>query len=89
VIPNLKKDDVVSEVLQVPVETMDLEPLARQPLPGIHLRTRAFIKAQDGCDNFCTFCITRLARVRVAAFPRRMWQRIFSARWRAVQKKSC
>ena len=41
---------------------MDLEPLARQPLPGIHLRTRAFIKVQDGCDNFCTFCVTRLAR---------------------------
>src|SRR5690606_25692753 len=25
-------------------------------------RTRAFIKAQDGCDNACTFCVTTIAR---------------------------
>jgi threonylcarbamoyladenosine tRNA methylthiotransferase MtaB len=25
-------------------------------------RTRAFVKAQDGCDNRCTFCVTTLAR---------------------------
>ncbi|MDR0423733.1 MAG: tRNA (N(6)-L-threonylcarbamoyladenosine(37)-C(2))-methylthiotransferase MtaB [Rickettsiales bacterium] len=25
-------------------------------------RTRAFVKIQDGCDNHCTFCATRLAR---------------------------
>ena len=34
----------------------------RQPLPGARLRTRAFIKVQDGCDNRCTFCVTTLAR---------------------------
>jgi len=34
----------------------------RIPLPGERKRTRAFIKVQDGCDNFCTFCITRIAR---------------------------
>jgi threonylcarbamoyladenosine tRNA methylthiotransferase MtaB len=62
VIPNARKNDLVADVLRVPIETMDLEPLARQPLPGIHQRTRAFIKAQDGCDNHCTFCITRIAR---------------------------
>ncbi|MCS7260448.1 MAG: tRNA (N(6)-L-threonylcarbamoyladenosine(37)-C(2))-methylthiotransferase MtaB [Anaerolineae bacterium] len=26
------------------------------------LRTRAFVKVQDGCDNACTFCVVRLAR---------------------------
>ena len=41
---------------------MDLEPLTRTPLPGLRLRTRAFIKVQDGCDNACTFCITTVAR---------------------------
>lgn len=25
-------------------------------------RTRAFVKVQDGCDNHCTYCITRLLR---------------------------
>jgi threonylcarbamoyladenosine tRNA methylthiotransferase MtaB len=62
VVPNGDKKKLVSTLLQQPVEEMDLEPIARQPLPGIHRRTRAFIKAQDGCDNHCTFCITRIAR---------------------------
>ncbi len=62
VIPNAEKHHLTSTVLGVPTEEFDLEPLARQPLPGLHQRTRAFIKVQDGCDNFCTFCITRLAR---------------------------
>jgi len=47
----------------------DLEPLAREPLPGDHLRTRAFLKVQDGCDNFCTFCITRVARGKGVSRP--------------------
>lgn len=59
-IPNSEKDDLASAVLGV--ETFDLEPLARQPLPGVHQRTRAFLKVQDGCDNLCTYCVTRLAR---------------------------
>jgi threonylcarbamoyladenosine tRNA methylthiotransferase MtaB len=25
-------------------------------------RTRAFVKAQDGCDNRCTYCVTTIAR---------------------------
>ncbi len=62
VVPNEEKDRLVQEALNLPEEAFDREPLAREPLPGIHLRTRAFIKVQDGCDNHCTFCITRIAR---------------------------
>ena len=62
IVPNLQKDSLASELLGLPQEFFDLEPIARQPLPGLHQRTRAFIKVQDGCDNACTFCITRLAR---------------------------
>lgn len=62
VVPNLEKDDLVSTALQVPRECFDLEPVERSPLPGPRLRTRAFIKVQDGCDNRCTFCVTTLAR---------------------------
>ena len=62
VITNEKKEQLVPEILNLPAETFDLEPIARKPLPGLHQRTRAFIKVQDGCDNHCTFCITTVAR---------------------------
>lgn len=60
VVPNAQKDDLVASTLNL--QTFDLEPISRQPLPGLHRRTRAFIKVQDGCDNHCTFCVTTLAR---------------------------
>lgn len=66
---NDQKDQLVSNFLDLPQEIFDHEPLAREPLPGLHLRTRAFIKAQDGCDNHCTFCITRIARGRGRSLP--------------------
>jgi len=62
VIPNAQKDNLVAQTLDLPPATFDLEPILRQPLPGLHRRTRAFIKVQDGCDNRCTFCITTVAR---------------------------
>lgn len=62
IIPNAEKDQLASIILDLPTEIFDLEPIARQPLPGARLRTRAFIKAQDGCNNRCTFCITSIAR---------------------------
>lgn len=68
-VPNPRKDELVREVLPLLQDEIDLEPLYRQPLPGIHLRTRAFIKVQDGCDNFCTFCVTRLARGKGRSIP--------------------
>ncbi len=58
VIPNQAKDNLVKEILP----EFEQEPIARQPIPGARHRTRAFIKVQDGCDNHCTFCVTRLAR---------------------------
>jgi len=62
VVANTHKDQLVQEIFGFPLETFDLEPVARTPLPGARLRTRAFIKVQDGCDNRCTFCVTTLAR---------------------------
>jgi threonylcarbamoyladenosine tRNA methylthiotransferase MtaB len=62
VIPNEQKEQLAEMVLGQSIEDFELEPIERQPLPGSRGRTRAFIKAQDGCDNFCTFCVTRIAR---------------------------
>lgn len=59
VIPNQQKSDLVKLVLG---ELKDNTSPGRIPIPGGRTRTRAFIKAQDGCNNFCTYCITRIAR---------------------------
>jgi threonylcarbamoyladenosine tRNA methylthiotransferase MtaB len=62
IIQNNRKDELVPIILDLPSKDFDQEPVAREPIPGIRMRTRAFIKAQDGCDNQCTFCITTIAR---------------------------
>lgn len=36
--------------------------------PSTH-RTRAFLKIQDGCDSFCTFCIIPFARGKSKSLP--------------------
>ncbi len=59
VVPNQQKDTLVGDLFG---SFPDLDYYQRQVIPGERHRTRAFIKIQDGCDNFCTFCITRLAR---------------------------
>jgi threonylcarbamoyladenosine tRNA methylthiotransferase MtaB len=69
VIANDAKDQLAAQVLGLPLEYFDRQPLARQPIPGARMRTRAFIKAQDGCDNHCTFCLTTLARGRSRSLP--------------------
>ncbi|MEW5986669.1 MAG: tRNA (N(6)-L-threonylcarbamoyladenosine(37)-C(2))-methylthiotransferase MtaB [Chloroflexota bacterium] len=40
----------------------DREPLIRDYWAAGLGGTRAFVKAQDGCDNRCTFCVTTIAR---------------------------
>ncbi len=62
VVTNEQKENLVAQTLGLQPATFDLEPLSRIPLPGLHRRTRAFIKVQNGCDNHCTFCITTVAR---------------------------
>jgi threonylcarbamoyladenosine tRNA methylthiotransferase MtaB len=65
VVANASKDglpDLLSDhgfiVAGEPVPAPDGDHLGS--LPG--MRTRAFLKVQDGCDNRCTFCIVTVAR---------------------------
>lgn len=69
VVPNEEKDALVARVLGLPLETFDREPLERRPIPGLRRRTRAFVKAQDGCDYRCTFCLTTIARGASRSLP--------------------
>ena len=39
------------------------------PLAEKVFRTRAMVKVQDGCDNFCTYCIIPFVRGRAASRP--------------------
>ena len=71
VVENDQKDWLAADLLNLPRAAFDLEPIARQPLPGLRRRTRAFIKVQDGCDNHCTFCITTVARGSSSSRPLR------------------
>lgn len=63
VVDNLSKDSLVQQVTGAAPEAFDLEPALRaEGARSASGRTRAFVKAQDGCDNACTFCITTVAR---------------------------
>ena len=57
VVDNADKDVLAGRWAHV--EPYEREPVERESRVA---RTRAFIKAQDGCDNACTFCITTVAR---------------------------
>jgi threonylcarbamoyladenosine tRNA methylthiotransferase MtaB len=69
VIPNAEKDTLVAEMLGLSVDGIVGNAGPRVPIPGPRMRTRAFIKAQDGCDNHCSFCITKLARGPSRSLP--------------------
>lgn len=57
---NLSKDRLIEELLEpTPDPNISIRPVW---IPGKTVRTRAFIKVQDGCNNRCTFCVTTLAR---------------------------
>ncbi len=62
VVSNLEKDQLVANVLTLKQGYFEQEPLQRISIPGSRQRTRAFIKAQDGCRHQCAFCITTIAR---------------------------
>lgn len=49
-------------IVDIPPHTTTYEPLEIDAFQG---RTRAFIKIQDGCNRFCSYCIIPYARGRV------------------------
>lgn len=72
VLGNSDKDkivDYVQDFIENRVKTVKINPLTREFCKGGSVpdedRTRAFIKIEDGCDRFCSYCIIPTARGRV------------------------
>ena len=54
------------EAIDQPFERRVFEVL---PAGGLEGRTRAMLKVEDGCINFCTYCIIPYARGRIRSLP--------------------
>jgi threonylcarbamoyladenosine tRNA methylthiotransferase MtaB len=68
-VPNREKEELVDRYIP-DNQHVGGEVRFRKPLPGKNKRTRAFIKVQDGCDNHCAYCITRVARGKSRSISR-------------------
>ncbi len=53
-------------IVDIPAHDTAYEPLHIETFEG---RTRAFVKIEDGCNRFCTYCIIPYARGRVRSRP--------------------
>lgn len=62
VVPNVEKERTVEIVAPLPPPPAPGGWSAGEGAGAPLLRTRAFVKVQDGCDNHCTYCIVRLLR---------------------------
>lgn len=61
--------EILREYFKRPVKTVKIAPMPRDYDESAAApdedRTRVFIKAQDGCNRFCTYCVIPKARGRV------------------------
>ena len=55
-----------AERIDDPFKRLVIEPLPAGSVAG---RTRALMRIQDGCDNFCSYCIIPYSRGRVRSLP--------------------
>jgi threonylcarbamoyladenosine tRNA methylthiotransferase MtaB len=69
VVPNKDKHSLVYDILGLPSASPSSPPAERPSLPGPRMRTRAFIKAQDGCQNRCAYCVATRARGDARSVP--------------------
>jgi threonylcarbamoyladenosine tRNA methylthiotransferase MtaB len=67
VVGNDHKDRLAELVTAVPA--VQRLPLAMRPAPAERLRTRVAVKAQTGCDEWCTFCIIPRTRGPLRSSP--------------------
>lgn len=65
--------EYITSYMRTKVKTVKISPMTREydvnSAAPDEDRTRAFIKVEDGCDRFCTYCIIPTARGRVRSLP--------------------
>ena len=60
-LPNIIKNYEGEKYYNVP-DIMEVKKFEETPVSGHEGKTRAFMKIQDGCDNYCAYCIIPYAR---------------------------
>ena len=62
-------DETPGQAISIWDDIRKKRPFASMPIANTVLRTRPFLKIQDGCDAFCTYCIVPHARGRSRSMP--------------------
>lgn len=77
IIGNSKKDQLVPSAIQFDQQTQqvllgsinDAKEICRLPVRNFGDRTRAYLRVQDGCESFCTYCIVPYTRGPSRSLP--------------------
>ena len=64
-----KRDLVLKRLNNGEIESAVLREELVKPDLGSRSRTRSFIKVQEGCNNACSYCLTRIARGKSRSIP--------------------
>lgn len=67
VVDNRSKSRIVAAVAGVPETAKEEDRFFKEGISYFENRSRAFVKVQDGCDYFCTYCKVPFVRGRVVS----------------------
>lgn len=69
VVPNFAKDSIADRITGCLREAIGADQQPSTVNHQLRSRTRAIVKVQDGCDNFCAYCAVPLARGVLSSRP--------------------